>query len=83
MKTGDKVKCIKNDFDGKQLKLTIGKWYKIEDETTYDNKCRYWITNDNGSLHFFWSHGPYRKYLLSVKDERKIKLEKLNVSDET
>lgn len=78
MKINDEVRCIANYFQGRRLDLTIGKSYKIIDKTEYDGFCKYWVILDDQGLQYFWSNGPYREFLLSVKEERKIKLNKLS-----
>lgn len=66
MKVGDKIICINNDH---MKFLTLDKVYEI-----YDNDhSYYYLINDNNE-----KSGYNKKRFYSVKEYRKLKLEKIN-----
>lgn len=82
LKSGDKVICIKNRTNLKNTFLNHieGKIYIIkdyftlhEDGTGFEN---YHVTGEVHSTHF--GSNIFDKYFISLKDHRKLKLDKIN-----
>lgn len=91
MKTGDKVKCIKNHIIGNTTILIKDRVYtiiKFGIDTNSENiKFEYiTTTSDNGNKNWCsQDKGPYYKfseYLQSTQEERKQKLLKINKYNE-
>lgn len=72
MKTGDKVYCINNIEEGIKRNLTIGKWYKIDNTTLFDDHKNVVIVNNSGNR-FLYSTNLF----ITEKELRKQKLNKL------
>ena len=87
MKIGDILICINDILNGVKIPvLTLGKSYTIID-ITYDDEyddescivVKYWIEiDDNGNKQYFRGNDPYKNHLLSKREIRKQKIEKLN-----
>jgi hypothetical protein len=69
-----KVKCIDNR--DRDLELTFGKIYNYDHESGFEldkkDEC-YYMINDNGHR-----YGYHKDRFITIKEERKLKLEKIN-----
>ena len=74
MKKGDRVICIDNNISTTRiLDLTLGKIYTIFDFGKSMNEKIIYIIDDSGT-----NYGYYEKRFITLSEQRRLKLEKLN-----
>lgn len=76
MKVGDRLIC--HTSYGIYKKVFIkDKSYNITKIVEVNDITRFWIISDY-NIEYGFSHEGYNKYFLDIKEQRKLKLEKLN-----